>query len=106
MWKILFIASFALLLPISSQADDSGSSYDWRSGNRYSWDTDSSGETRVRGSNSRTGSRWNTTIDPDGDMKGSDSDGNRWRYNSNTGSYYNYGTGQSCRGSGRARTCW
>ena len=83
----------------------SGSTYDWRSGNRYSWDRDSSGETTVRGSNSTTGSLWRTTIQPDGSMRGTDSQGNMWRYSAGSNVYMNLGTGVICVGTGASRVC-
>lgn len=72
----------------------SGYKYDWKTGNSYNWNTNSTGETRVQGINTKTGSMWNTTIENDGDMKGFDSKGNYWNYNSKSDSYYNYGTGE------------
>jgi hypothetical protein len=83
----------------------SGRSYDYQSGNSYNWNTDYSGNTRVRGTNYRTGSMWNTTVERDGDMRGTDSDGNSWNYNSRTNTYMNYGTGTYCTGSGAYRFC-
>lgn len=83
----------------------SGSDYDWRSGNSYYWNTDSQGNTNVRGFNARTGSRWNTTIEPDGDMRGYDSNYNPWTYDSGSGFYQNFGTGETCIGKGYARVC-
>lgn len=79
----------------SSYEVDSGTSYDWESGNTYNWSTDASGTTTVDGYNYRTGSTWETTIESDGDMSGYDSDYNYWEYDRSTGSYYNYGTGES-----------
>ena len=88
-----------------SYEQNSGSTYDWRSGNRYSWYQDSLGTTHVRGSNGITGSMWRSTIDKDGQQRGTDSNGNMWRYNPDTGSYINYGTGEMCFGRGAIRTC-
>lgn len=68
--------------------------YDWRTGNSHNYYTDSTGTTTVRGNNLSTGSSWNTTISPNGDMRGYDSDMNYWNYNNNTGTYINHGTGE------------
>ena len=73
---------------------NSGHSYDFKSGNNYHWNTDPAGNTRVYGNNYNTGSIWNTTIDKNGNMNGSDSDGNFWNYNKKSGTYMNYGTGE------------
>jgi hypothetical protein len=100
MKKRIFVLTFsiAIFLIIGvSTADDygnSGSTYDWQSGNTYNYYTDSFGDTHVRGYNYNTGSQWNTTIESDGDMKGYDSNYNYWNYDSSSGVYYNYGTGE------------
>lgn len=73
---------------------DSGASYDFKSGNNYRWDTDTTGTTRINGNNYNTGTIWNTTVDKDGSMRGQDSKGNFWNYNERTGTYMNYGTGE------------
>lgn len=64
------------------------------------------GQKSVRGYNYNTGSTWNATIDQGGNMKGYDSNNNYWQYNQGTGTYYNYGTGRMCTGSGYARQCF
>lgn len=74
--------------------DNTGSKYDYKSGNHYRWNIDSDGDTEVRGRNFYTGSNWKTTIESNGDMRGTDSNGNRWKYNADTDVYYNYGTGE------------
>lgn len=84
------------LMAVPAAAQDSGTTYDWRTGNTYNWSTDYSGNTRVRGYNLNTGSTWNQTIKPNGDQNGFDSQGNYWNYNARSKSYYNYGTGKSC----------
>src|ERR671919_602803 len=88
---------FILMIPRQSFAQY-GSSYDWKTGNSYRYNTDSSGNTTVRGYNIKNGSMWNTRVDSSGSMRGTDSQGNYWNYNSSSGNYYNYGTGQSCFG--------
>lgn len=87
------------------QQPRSGSTYDWRSGNQYYWNRDSSGQTNVRGFNFQNGSQWNTTIQRNGNMRGMDSGGNMWQYNNSTGFYQNFGTGRTCVGKGYARVC-
>lgn len=96
----------ALVLGGTTTATAGGYEYDWKSGNSYSWRQDSTGNTQVRGFNSRTGSTWSTTIEPDGDMRGLDSRGNMWRYDDSTNIYQNYGTGKTCVGEGMSRTCY
>jgi hypothetical protein len=72
----------------------SGSKYDWEAGSSYRWQTDPAGNTRVDGFNAETGSMWRATIKPDGSMRGTDSNGQPWTYDSRTGTYMNYGTGE------------
>ena len=92
--------------PPEIESPRSGSTYDWRSGNSYRWREDSSGNTRVDGMNLNTGSMWQTTIKPNGSMRGTDSNLNPWTYDSNSKTYFNYGTGKMCVGEGAARTCF
>ena len=83
--------------------------YDWQSGNRYVIEHHNNvieQDTHVKGYNFNTGSRWETTIDNDGDMKGHDADGNMWKYDDSSGFYQNYGTGKTCIGKGAARSCF
>ena len=86
-------------------AQNYGSTYDWQSGNSYRWNTDGLGNTRVYGNNLRTGSMWNTTIQPNGNMRGMDKNFNSWNYNAQTGAYMN-SNGHGCIGHGYGRTCW
>jgi opacity protein-like surface antigen len=90
--------------PQQQQQPRSGSSYDYQSGNAYRWRQDSLGNTTVNGYNSRTGSTWNSTIQPNGNQRGTDSNGNMWQYNSRTGSYMST-DGTVCIGKGALRTC-
>ena len=60
------------------------------SGNQYR----SSGST-VYGNNFKTGSNWNTRHSKGGAQHGIDKRGNAWNYNSKSGIYNNYGTGQT-----------
>jgi hypothetical protein len=82
-----------------------GSYYDWQSGNSYNWNTTPGGDTHVNGYNLNNGTMWNQTIKPNGDQNGWDGGGNYWNYNSRSGNYYNYGTGEICTGHGAARIC-
>ena len=108
-----FILALVLIVgvPVATQAQSYGSSgygstYDWQSGNSYNWNTDSQGNTQLRGFNLNTGSMWNQTIEPDGDQRGSDSQGNYWTYDNQTGNYFNFGTGRTCTGKGALRSCF
>jgi hypothetical protein len=64
-----------------------GSTYDWQSGNQYQWHRNFDGSTTINGSNPRTGTMWNETIQSNGDQTGWDSRGNVWQYNNATGNY-------------------
>lgn len=102
--KLLVLPLLAgLLIPLASHAEYK---YDPSTGNSYNYYTNPyTGQTTVRGYNGTTGSQWNTTIQPDGNMRGQDADGNFWNYNDSTGSYYNYGSGKICTGKGAYRVC-
>lgn len=82
-----------------------GSTYDWQSGNSYSWYRDSLGSTNVNGMNLGTGSMWQTQIRRNGSMTGWDKDLNYWSYDAGTKTYINFGTGTLCVGEGYARVC-
>jgi hypothetical protein len=84
----------------------SSTSYDWHTGNSYNTHRELDGTTQVNGFNLNTGSTWNTTIKPDGDMTGFDKDMNYWQYDARTKVYMNLGTGTMCIGEGVARTCF
>jgi hypothetical protein len=103
---VVLIAGMALGVAPAAAAQDSGRSYDWQSGNGYNWHADSQGNTTIYGTNFGTGSTWSTRTDRRGNMNGYDSDMNYWSYDRSTGSYYNYGTGKTCTGSGALRTCF
>lgn len=96
------ISLFLVLAPFGSFAE---SNYDWTTGNSYNTQRNFDGSTTTRGMNWNTGSTWTTTTSPNGNMRGTDSRGNAWNYNSGTGSYFNYGTGKSCYGVGAYRAC-
>jgi hypothetical protein len=91
-----------LLVPLVALADYS---YDWTTGNWYITTPNADGGAQVHVYNGRTDSSWNTTIFPNGDIRGFDSNGNVWQYNSSTG-YYVHSKGQACIGKGERRRCW
>lgn len=104
----LFLAIMAVALILWDDvavAQNSGSEYDPSSGNLYHWHPDMLGGTHVNGVNMQTGAMWNTQIEPDGDMRGIDSDLNPWSYDSSSGVYMNLGTGAICVGRGIGRIC-
>lgn len=77
--------------------------YDSNTGNSYNVNQYGN-QTHVDGYNANTGSQWHTDIDNQGNMRGTDKDGNYWTYNDSTGSYIN-SNGTTCIGRGAARTC-
>jgi hypothetical protein len=100
-----FIAAFVLFAASQALGQGSTYNYDYRTGNSYRTYTDTSGTTYVNGYNYNTGSSWRSTVDKDGDQRGTDSQGNSWQYNARSHSYYNYGTGKMCTGTGYSRIC-
>lgn len=90
--RMFGLAVVAIVMTAGSAFAQSGYTYDYRSGNSYNYYTSPGGQTTVRGSNLRTGSSWNTTIQRNGNMSGYDAGNNYWSYNARTGSYYNSGT--------------
>jgi hypothetical protein len=109
MKKIVLLVALIVPLLVSQSSfaqwqPRSGSTYDWRTGNSYNWNRNFDGSTNVNGFNTGTGSTWNTTIQPNGDMRGTDSRGNLWNYNSGTGTYLNT-DGTICTGRGYAQVC-
>lgn len=87
-----------------SSTPQTRSTYDWQTNSRYTTTRQPDGSTTVRGQNYNTGSTWRSTIQPNGDQRGTDSNGNTWRYNNSTGSYSNT-DGTFCTGKGYARVC-
>lgn len=53
------------------------------------------GTTTTYGNNYGSGSSWSNSYTSGGNQYGTDRNGNSWSYNRNSGTYYNYGTGQS-----------
>ena len=100
---LLLMSLTAFSFPAYAQ---SGAGHDWFSGDSYYWNTDSKGNTNFHGFDTRTGKYWNATIEPDGDMRGYNTDYSPWSYDSATGYYYNFGTGERCIGKGYVRTCY
>lgn len=84
----------------------SGYKYDPLSGNSYNYNTDSMGNTYVRGNNIANGTVWSSTIDKSGNQRGMDSRANSWTYDAASGNYHNFGTGESCYGKGSLRQCY
>ena len=78
--------------------------YDYESGNNYTV-CDSGDTTTIRGTNLQNGSIWNQTQKKNGTYSGTDGDGNYYTGDNKTGSYYNYGTGKMCTGTGASRIC-
>lgn len=118
--KLAIIAAAALLIagPCAAQCGGSSygydngagssygrSTYDPNTGNYYRTTPNPEGGATVRGNNLNTGSTWQTTIQPDGRERGTDSRGNTWNYNPANGSYSN-SDGRQCFGKGMLRTCW
>lgn len=103
MLKLAFAFLLLATVPVAAQ---SGSHYDWRSGNQHHWNSNPYGGTTYRGNNFRTGSSWSGRIDSRGNQSGYDSRGNYWNYNRSSGRYHNFGTGKSCYGRGTARRCY
>lgn len=102
MKKLLVLFAFLLVsMPVMAWQK-----YDYKTGNSYNGYSDSSGNTHVNGYNYNTGSTWRTDVKSNGDMNGTDAQGNYWNYNRTTGAYHNYGTGVSCYGKGQLRTCY
>jgi hypothetical protein len=80
--------------------------YDYNTGSTYTTTPMYGGGAQVNGYNSRTGSTWNSTYQSNGQMSGTNSKGQYWTGNSQTGYYHNYTTGRTCYGTGYARTCY
>lgn len=99
------ILGAAMFLAAGASWGQSGSTYDWRTNSNYNYYTNPNGATQVYGNNYNTGSQWQTTIQPNGDQRGRDAQGNMWQYNQQSGTYMNYGTGKICTGKGYARVC-
>ncbi|HUF80723.1 MAG TPA: hypothetical protein VMN03_06280 [Burkholderiales bacterium] len=74
----------------------SGYSYDYQTGNSYNWNS-YGGNTTVYGMNPRTGSTWNQTIRPNGNMSGFDSQQRYWQYNRGSNTYMR-SDGKICTG--------
>jgi hypothetical protein len=78
---IIGVATLLASTSAFAKCDRYGNCY-YGSGNGYS------------GYNSNTGSSWNSRS-YGGSTYGTDSSGNSWSYNRNSGTYYNYGTGET-----------
>ena len=91
-----FVTAALLALAISPAMADY--TYDYKTGNSYTTIGNS-----VYGNNARTGSTWNSHTYGSQSF-GTDSKGNSWNYDHNTG-YYNNSNGKTCFGKGALRTC-
>ena len=58
------------------------------------WDIDQCGVMEVTGFND-DGTKWNSTIKPNGDMTGIDTKGHFWKYDRKEEMYYNFTTSES-----------
>ncbi len=99
------MAATGAMAQYGSRQPTTTTTYDWRNNRSYTTTTNPNGGATVRGTNYQNGSQWRTTIDPNGQQRGTDASGNTWQYNPQTKTYLNHGTGQVCTGSGYARTC-
>jgi hypothetical protein len=77
---------------------------DYATGNCYQTNN-FNGTTRVYGNNMQNGTNWNTTIQQNGNMRGTDSDGNMWNYNAQS-KIYSSSDGTTCYGEGASRNCY
>ena len=75
-------------------------------GNMYNTYRHADGSSDTYGINPRTGSQWRSHSDRRGNQSGTDADGNAWQYNRDSNTYFNYGTGEMCTGSGYSRICF
>ncbi|SDY75869.1 hypothetical protein [Citreimonas salinaria] len=96
---------FALAFPTAGSAQDSWSTFDYQSGNMYNNYSDGQGVTTY-GNNIQGGTNWNLRQDYDGSYSGTDSQGNFFYGDQNSGFYSNPGTGTTCIGTGALRTCY
>lgn len=102
--KALIVGAALLALVPAVASAQSRTHYDWRTGNSYRTTPNYDGSSTVRGFNTQTGSTWNTRVQPNGNMRGTDSRGNQWNYNARSGSYVN-SNGTTCFGKGYGRVC-
>ena len=91
--------------PYTYQQPKAGYTFDPNTGNSYAYNKDTLGNTTVNGLNTQTGTTWTQRIDRSGNMNGRDAQGNYYNYNNTTKTYQNYGTGQTCFGTGIFRSC-
>ena len=92
MTRVLCIAVVLFLAAVSLA--EGGSKHDGQTGSSDRWNPDSIGNAQAGGFSAETGSRWLTTIQADGRVRGMDSKGQPWTYDNRTGAYMNYGTGE------------
>jgi hypothetical protein len=99
----MHIIAFALVGTLVSAPVMAQSYYDWESGNSYNVQR-GLGSTTVYGNNLRTGSNWRIQQMDNGSYSGTDSRGNFFSGNHNSGFYMN-SDGTTCIGTGALRTC-
>jgi len=96
MTRVLCIAVVHFLAAVSLA--EAGGKHDRQSGSSDRWNPDSIGNARAGGFNAETGSRWLTTMQADGRVRGMDSSSQPRRYESRTsGSKYDWETGSNYR---------
>jgi hypothetical protein len=80
------------------------STFDYRS-NTYYTVCDNPSFVTIQGNNFNNGSNWNERQNHNGTYNGTDSKGNFYQGDNNTGYYQNLGTGRMCTGKGVGRIC-
>ncbi len=99
---VSFLAGLVFTAPVLAET---WTTYDYNSGNSMTHTRDSMG-TYTQGFNTNTGATWNIQQNTDGTYNGVDADGNYFYGDNNSGYYSNTGTGETCIGTGYARTCY
>ena len=104
--SLRFFSFFIAIFSISSTSYSFCSyEYDAQSGNSYSI-CDNGFGTSLNGYNLNTGTTWSQQQNSDGTYSGFDGSGNFYSGDNNTGYYNNFGTGETCFGTGSLRTCY
>lgn len=101
--KTALAAAAALVVANSALAQYPTYKTDPQTGNQYRIQQYGN-ETRIQGSNPRTGSTWSQKQSADGSYRGFDSQGNSYHGNRDTGTYIN-SNGTTCFGTGASRVC-
>ena len=105
--KLLKLLPVLVALIVTSSISHAGctTKYDYNSGNYYTICPNSSG-TSINGYNINNGTTWSQQQNRDGTYSGRDGSGNYYSGDNNTGYYQNYGTGETCFGTGALRYCY